>query len=371
VALGHAYDPVVQAAYEQMKLGNNYTRPAPVEVECAETLLSVIDGADQVKFAKDGSTVVSAGVKLARAYTGREYVAICKDHPFFSYNDWFIGTTEVSAGIPDANKSLTLTFHYDDIESLAKLFSDNPGKIACVVLEAARAEDPKEGFLHGVKDLCEKNGAVFLLDEMITGFRWDIGGAQKVYGIQPHLSAFGKAMANGFSLSALAGKREIMELGGLLHKKERVFLLSTTHGAENHALAAAVKTMQIYQQEPVIQKLHEQGEKLKSGIDLVVQQLGVSDYFQVFGRPCNLVYGTKDEEKKASQPFRTLFLQEIIKRGVLAPSFVISYSHSDDDLAHTVNAVGEALEVYKKALEEGVEKYLVGESVKPVYRRYN
>jgi glutamate-1-semialdehyde 2,1-aminomutase len=371
VTLGHAFPATVEAAYRQMLLGNNFTRPAPVEVECAEAFLSHVRTADMVKFAKDGSTVTTAAVKLARAYTGREMVAICADHPFYSYNDWFIGTTEMDSGIPPANTSLTVRFRYNDFESLRLLFEQHSGKIACVLMEAARTDEPRDGFLHRALELCHAEGALFVVDEMITGFRWHNGGAQEVYGFVPDLSCFGKALANGFSLSALAGKRDIMKLGGIRHDKERVFLLSTTHGAENHALAAAIATMAVYRNEPVVEHLYLQGERLRTGIEGITAELGIGEHFRLSGRPCNLLFATLDRDRKPSQLFRTLFLQEMIKRGVIAPSFTVSYSHTSDDIDQTVIAARGALEVYRQALEDGVERYLVGAPVKPVYRRYN
>lgn len=371
VTLGHAYPPVVKAAYRQMQLGMNFTRPSPIEVECAEALLDLIGNADQAKFAKDGSTILTAAVTLARAHTGRDIIAICGDHPFFSYNGWFIGTTEIAAGIPFVIRRMTLKFRYNDINSVRALFDQYPRKIACLVLEAARTKEPSGNFLEELYELCHRNGAVFILDEMITGFRWHLRGAQHVYGIVPDLSCFGKAMANGYALSALVGKREIMELGGLKHEKERVFLLSTTHGAESHALAAALKTIEIYNTENVVEHLYGQGDRLASGIRGIVTELRLQDYFELSGRSCNLIYVTRDQQMSPSQPFRTLFLQELIRRGVIAPSFVVSFSHSDRDIDHTIEAAGEALSVYKKALEEGIDKYLVGPPVKSVYRKFN
>lgn len=371
VTLGHGYQPVVDAAYKQMLIGSNFTRPATVELECAEEFLSLIEGADMVKFAKDGSDATSGAVRLARAYTGRDLIARCVDQPFFSVDDWFIGNTAMSAGIPKAIQALTLQFRYNDIDSLESLFAQNPGKIACVILEAATAVEPESGFLHSVQDLCRKEGAIFVVDEMITGFRWHIGGAQKVYGIQPDLSTFGKAMGNGFSVSALAGRKELMELGGLHHGKERVFLLSTTHGAENHALAAAIRTMQIYRDERVVERLYSQGERLQAGINRAIASLDLVGYFEVLGRPSNLIYATRDQSQQPSQAFRALFLQETIRRGLLMPSLVVSFSHTDADIDRTIDAVGEALRVYRQALENGVEKYLVGRPVKPVFRKFN
>ena len=206
---------------------------------------------------------------------------------------------------------------------------------------------------------------------MITGFRWHNGGGQKFHDIVPDLSAFGKAMANGFSVSALAGKREIMQLGGLHHDRERVFLLSLTHGAETPSLAAAMATMKIYQQEPVVDTLWRQGDRLAAAVNKAIAEHELQDYFMLAGRPCNLVYMTLDREKKRSQAFRTLFLQEIIKRGLLAPSLIVSYSHTDADIDRTAEVFYEALGVYRQAIENGVDNYLVGRPVKPVWRRFN
>jgi glutamate-1-semialdehyde 2,1-aminomutase len=370
VTLGHGYKPVVEAAYRQMQLGNNYTRPAKVEVECAEALLELLPNADQVKFAKDGSTVTTAAVTLARAHTGRDMIAICRDHPFFSYNDWFIGTTEMSAGVPDAVRKLTVSFSYNNIESAQELFDRYPDRIACVILEPSRTEEPVDNFLGKLRQLCHQHGALFILDEMITGFRYHIGGGQTLYGVDPDLSCFGKALGNGFAVSALVGKREFMERGGITHDKERVFLLSTTHGAENHALAAALKVIEIYKTHDIVAALHQKGRRLADGVNRVAADLKLSDHFGAVGRACNLVYFTRDADGNPSQPFRTLFMQEIIKRGVIGPSFVVSYSHSEDDIDRTIEAVADSLQVYKKALADGVEKYLMGRSVKPVERKY-
>jgi glutamate-1-semialdehyde 2,1-aminomutase len=372
VGLGHAYGPVVEAARAELENGCNFTRPASIEVACAEQFLSLIDGAEMVKFCKDGSDATSAAVKIARAYTGRDMIACCADHPFFSTDDWFIGTTAMNAGIPEAITKLTLTFRYNDLNSVRALFRQNPGRIAAVILEAARMEEPRDDFLHKLKDLCHANGALFILDEMITGFRWHHQGAQKVYDIVPDLSTFGKALANGFSVSALAGRSEFMRLGGLDHvDRPRVFLLSTTHGGETHELAAAIATMQIYQSEPVIEHLERQGERLRSLTQEVIRRHGLEAYVGVAGRESCLLYWTRNLDGKPSQAMRTLFLQETIRRGVLMPSLVVSYTHDDEDIERTVAAIDGALGVYRQALDGGVERFLIGRPSEPVMRRHN
>ena len=371
VTLGHAYKPVVDAAYRQMLLGNTFNRPAAIELECAEQVLGMIQGAEMVKFGKNGSDATSASVRLSRAYTGRDMVAICANHPFFSVDDWFIGSTPMSAGIPKAIQELTVKYQYNDIGSIKSLFQQYHEKIACVILEPEKEQEPKNDFLQEVKKICHENGAVFILDEMITGFRWHNGGAQSFYGVIPDLSTFGKAMANGFSVSALLGKKEIMKLGGLGHDKERVFVMSYTYGAENHGLSAALETMKIYEREPVVETLWRQGESLAKGIRMSIDENKLADFIPIMGRPCCLVYGTRDNDKNPSQPFRTLLLQEAMKRGILAPSLVVSYSHTDADIDRTIEVFHEAFHIYRKALDEGIEKYLVGRPVKPVWRRFN
>jgi glutamate-1-semialdehyde 2,1-aminomutase len=371
VTLGHAYDPVVEAAYLEMKLGTNFSRPAKIEVDLAEAMLEIVDGADMVKFAKNGSDVTTAALKLARAYTGRDLIAICADHPFFSVDDWFIGTTEVNAGIPEAITRMTLKFNYNDLDSVRQLFDQYPDQIACLILEPETIVSPTQGFLAGLKELCEANGAVLIFDETITGFRWHLQGAQKFYGVIPHLSTFGKAMGNGFAIAALAGKREIMELGGLDHDKPRVFLLSTTHGAETHALGASLETIRIYRDNDVVGYLWKQGERLSALVNRSIAENHLEGFFELAGRPCNLIFMTHDQNQVRSQPFRTLFMQELIRRGVIGPSFVVSYSHTDADIDRTAEAAHGALAMYRKALDEGIDKYLEGRPVKPVYRRFN
>ena len=371
VTLGHAHPAVIEAAYKAMQLGTNFNRPSPLELEAAEDLLGLIEGGEMVKFAKNGSDVTGGALRLARAHTGRDLVAVCAEHPFFSVDDWFIGTTTINAGVPQAIQDLTVKFHYNDLASVREMFDAHKDRIACVILEAERDKPPQDGFLHGLQRLCRENGSVFVIDEMITGFRWHNGGAQRVHGIVPDLCTFGKALGNGFSIAALVGKKELMELGGLHHRRERVFLISYTHGAESHALAATRATMRIYRTEPVVETLYARGEQLRAGVERSIAEHRLEGHFAVFGRPCCLFYGTRDQDKKPSQPFRTLFLQELIKRGLLAPHFIVSYAHTEDDIRTTVERVHEALAVYRKAIDEGVEKHLVGRSVAPVYRKYN
>ncbi len=370
--LGHCWPSVVEAATRALMVGNNFNRPHELEVQCAEMFLELVPGADMVKFTKDGSSVMTAAVKLARARTGRVRIAMCSDSPFFSYDDWFIGKTSIDNGVPEATKQLSVKFDYNDLDSLEMLFESYPGELACVAMEPSRLVEPEAGFLEGVRKLCDQHGAILIFDETLTGFRVHLNGAQAMYGVEPDLSCFGKAMANGFSLSALAGKRDIMELGGLRQTAEdRVFLLSTTHGAESVALAAAMETMRIYRDEPVIEHLYSMGARLRKGFEKAAADAGVSDHVTIAGRDCNLMYSTVDVDGAPSQSFRTLFLQELCSAGILAPTFYTCYSHSEEDIDLTIDAVRQACAIYRQALDEGVDSHLRGPASESAYRKRN
>lgn len=372
VILGYAYEEVNRKVIEAIQKGNNLTRPTTLELQAAEAFVELIDSVEMVKFAKNGSNVTTAAVKLARAYTGRDYIARCIDHPFFSFDDWFIGSTVMDKGVPEAIKNLTLTFKYGDIEDLQRLFNNYPNKIACVIMEPATTNHPPDGYLQKVRDLAHKNGAIFILDEMITGFRWHIKGAQYYYSVEPDLCTFGKAMANGFSLAALGGKREIMKLGSIeFEGQERVFLLSTTHGAEMSALAAFLATLNIMKSEPVIEHIWEYGNKLISIMNKKAKEFGISEYFIADGVPCSPWYLTYDKNKNISLGMRTLFMQEMLKEKVLMPWIALSYAHRSEELEITEKALEKAFRLYSLALEDGYEKYLQGHVIKPVFRKYN
>jgi len=366
--LGHGFEPVVRAVRGWLENGVNFVRPHRIEREAAERLIELIPSAEMVKFGLNGSDATTAAVRLARAYTGREKVAVCRDQPFFSTDDWFIVTTPMSAGIPEAARRLTVQFSYNDLADLERLFDTYPGEIAAVVMEAETVQPPAAGYFDGVRRLCDRHGALLVLDEMITGFRWHERGAQFVYGIEPDLCTFGKGIANGFPLSALAGRREVMRLGGFADDADRVFLLSQTAGAQPWVLAAMLAVIEVGQQERTSERLHQIGAELRRRVEQVVADAGLSSYFQLRGRDCNLVYLARDQDGRPSQAFRTLVLQEFIARGILAPSFVVCAAHDPAAICQAVDAVAELMPVYQHALESGIENVLRGRPVRPAIR---
>ena len=392
VTLGYANQRVNEAAIKQIENGNNLTRASIVELEAAELFTKIIPGADMVKFAKNGSNATTAAAKIARAFTGRRYICVPRQHPFFSFDDWFIGTTVIERGIPMEHSSSTLLFDYNDVGSLKSLFEHYPGQIAGVMLEPATSVTPcepgcseltldsgcqacpnnRKNFLHQVQALCKKESALFILDEMITGFRWAVEGAGSYFGVQPDLMTFGKGIANGFSVAAVAGRREVMEVGSIdKSETERVFLLSTTHGGEMSGLGAFVETVKIYQEEDVCRHLWEFGLRLKNEMNDLALQLGMQDYFRIEGPPVSLNYLAKGPDGEISLEYRTLFSQEMIRHGVLMPWIAQSWSHNSIELDQTLSAAEHALKVYRKAIENGPGDYLDGPIIKPVFRRFN
>jgi glutamate-1-semialdehyde 2,1-aminomutase len=370
VILGHAYPPVLDAVREELLKGSNFTRPAPIEGELAELLASIVPCGEMSKFAKNGSDVTSAATRLARAHTGRPLIAACKDNPFYSFDDWWIGVTPNNSGIPDNFSAMTLTFQYNNIASLEALFAAHPDQIACVIIEPVALERPRDNFLQKVVDVAHKNGAVAIFDEMISGFRYHVKGAQGLYGATPDLATYGKALANGFSVSALCGSRDIMRLGGIDHDKPRVFLLSATHGAETHSLRAAIKAIQIMRDQDVATHIERLGARLMAGLRAEAKDAGLEGVVECIGYESSPVIICRDRTGAVSMPLRTLFLQEMCAQKILIPYIAISFSHTDAHIDETVAAARKAFAVYAQALEKGVDGLLQGPAVKPVFRRF-
>ena len=370
VTLGHAYEPVIDAVRAVLSDGLSFTRPTELELAAAEDFLAVVPGADMVKFCKNASDATSTAIRLARAATGRDVVVRCHDQPYFSSQDWFVGSLPINRGVPEAVRALSRSFGYNDLESLQHVLEGNAGRVACVIMEAASAlAEPAAGFLEGVRALCDRHGVVLVFDETITGFRWAIGGAQSVYGVTPDLSTWGKAMGNGFPIAALAGRRDLMELGGLNTDEPRVFLLSSTHGAETVSLAVFRAVVREYRRTDPVAVMERQGRMLADGVNAVAAEAGVAEHLSVVGRPSCLVFRTLDREHEPSQAMRTLFLQEILQRGILAQSYVISAAHTDADVEQTIDAARGALPAYRKALETGrPEELFTGRPVAPAHR---
>lgn len=361
ITLGYAYPSVNEAIIKQLEQGITFSLMHPLEVELSELLVEVIPCAEMVRFGKNGSDVTTAAVRVARAYTGREKIACCGYH---GWQDWYIGTTPMNRGVPKSTRELTLPFEFNNIGSLEKIFTENPGEIAAVIIEPVTLKIPENNFLRDVKALTHFNGAVLVFDEIVSGFRIALGGAQEYFSVIPDLATFGKGMANGMPLSAVVGKREIMK------EFEETFF-SFTFGGEALSLAAAVATITEIRERNSIAHFFKQGSKLKEGYNQLTQSLCLTEYTQSIGLPAYSGVTFRDAAGKDSLELKSLFQQEMIKKGILTLGVnLLCLSHSDDDIDKTLAAYETALRKIKKAMDEGnIVKYLEGKQIRPVLRK--
>lgn len=359
LSLGYAYDKVDDAIREQLKDGITFSLMHPLEVEVAQLINKVVPNAESVRYSKVGADVTSAAVRLARAYTGRNKVLCCGYH---GWHDWYIAVTDRNKGIPQSIQDLSYTFNYNDIQSVIDSIDEDT---ACVILEPFVFDEPKDNFLHKLRDICTENGTVLIFDEMWTGFRVAVGGAQEYFGVKADLACFSKAVANGMPISILTGKKEIMQL------LEKDVFFFTTFGGEALSLAAVKATVTEIIEKNVPAYLAKQGRKLKDGYNAIANKLGM-DYTKCSGFDCRTII-TFDAEKSGCNPLemKSLVQQEMIKRGILWGGFHnMSFSHTDEDIEYTLKAYEDVLPILKKAVEaKNVKAYLRGEPVEPVFRR--
>jgi glutamate-1-semialdehyde aminotransferase len=357
LSLGYAYPAVDEAIRAQLQDGITFSQMHPLEVEVAERVRELVPGAEMVRFSKTGCDVTSAAVRLARAFTGRRKVLCCGYH---GWHDWYISVTDRSGGVPSDVKDLTFTFNYNDMESVLDGLDDDT---ACVILEPVAFEAPRDSFLHQLRNVCDERGIVLVFDEMWTGFRLDLGGAQARYGVTADLACFSKAVANGMPLSVLTGRREIM------HLCERDVFFFTTFGGEALSLAAARATLDELRDRDVPAVLAARGKRLKDGVNEIARALGM-DYVKCVGLDCRTLV-TFDE--KAGPPLyqKSLVQQELIKRGILWSGFHnLSYSHTDEDLDHALAAYREVFALLDGAVRrQEVRALLRGAPVEPVFRK--
>ncbi|PWR04545.1 glutamate-1-semialdehyde 2,1-aminomutase [Meridianimarinicoccus roseus] len=392
VTLGYAHPAVNAAAIAEIGKGVGLTRASMTELHAAERLNDLIPAVEMVKFAKNGSNVTTAAVKIARAHTRRRYVCVPRQHPFFSFDDWFIGATAIKRGVLAEHAETTLLFDYNDSASLEALFTAYPDQIAAVMLEPATHLTPcpgdcpvtwprtacaacpntSENFLQKVRALAHANGALFILDEMITGFRWHVKGAQHFFGVTPDLVTFGKAMANGFPLAAVGGKAEYMEVGAINRPgMERTFLLSSTHGGEMPSLGAFLAASRLCEEEDVPTHLWDYGAALRDGLRGLAAERGIAEHFVLEGPAVALNYVTRDAAGQPSPVMRTIFSQEMLRNGVMIPWISVSLAHGDPELDQTLTAAAAALDTYAAALDGDPARFLDGDAVKPVFRKVN
>jgi len=357
LSLGYSYPSVDEAIKKQLEDGITFSMMHPLEVEVAEMIHQIIPNADMVRYSKTGADVTSAAVRLARAYTGKNKILCCGYH---GWHDWYIAVTARNNGIPEAVQAISFTFNYNDIDSVKNSIDDD---VAAIILEPVVFAEPKDNFLHKVADLCKEKNIILIFDEMWTGFRMALGGAQEYFGIVPDLATYSKAIANGMPISVLTGKKEIMQLAD-----EDIFFY-TTFGGEALSLAATKATIQELKEKDVPKFLVQQGKKLKDGYNEIAKKLKIEST-KAIGYYWRSM-ATFDEKFGDPLIQKSIMQQEMIKRGVLWQGFFnMSFSHSDEDVNYTLQALEESLFVLKNAIEKNnLKETLKGEPVVPVFRK--
>lgn len=360
ITLGHGDPDITEAVIAQAKEGAVFSLAHPLETIVAEKIVEMIPCAEMVRFGKNGSDATTGCVRLARAYTGRDHIAMCGYH---GWQDWSIGTTARDRGVPATTKALTHTFPYNDLDALDQVLKSQPDGFAAVIMEPVAFTKPTPGYLEDVRDLAHKHGALFVMDEIVTAFRYRGGSAQAMYGVTPDLCSLGKGMANGFPISVVAGRADIMKL------MEEIFF-SFTMGGETVSLAAANALIDKVRAKNTLDAIAIEGERLMSGLSALIAKHGLSDVMSVSGDPCWQLITIQDRPNLSQWDLKTLWVQETARRGVLNIGIhFIGYSHTAEVIAEGLAAYDEALAVMKAAVDAGSTAGLLEcEPLKPLFR---
>ena len=360
VVLGYNDIDVTNAVKRQIDNGVSFSLPHPLEMEVAEMLVEMIPCADMVRFGKNGTDATSAAIRLARAYTGREHVVVCGYH---GWQDWYIGSTSHYLGVPKAVRELTHSFSFNDLKSLQKVFDEFPGQIAAVIMEPMNVTWPEKGFLENVKKLCHENDALLIFDETITGCRFAKGGAQELFNVIPDLATFGKGLANGFPLSAVVGRTDILTL------MEDIFF-SGTFAGETASLAAAKVVLTKVRDGGILEHIYTQGEKVLNGVSECIKRYDAENIIEISGHPAWTIITLKDVAPYKSWEIKTLYLQEMFRRGIITiGSHNMSYAHTDEDVKSLLQAYDEVIPTLKTAIDEkSLNKILEAEPLQPLFK---
>ncbi len=359
--LGYADDDVNSAVIEQLELGSTFSLANELEVDVTELLIQTIPCAEAARFGKNGADATTVAVRVARAVTERDHIAYCGYH---GWHDWYIANTDLNTGIPEFNQKLAHSFTYNNLDSLEEIFARHPGKVACVIMEPLTILEPEDNFLQRVKEMAHHHGALLIFDEIITGFRFAIGGAQEMTGVIPDLATFAKAISNGIPLSAIVGKKEYMSA------LEKTFF-SFTYGGDCIGLSAAKACIPKIQRENVPDHLAETGYLLKENFNALADQLGLSEFIRCVGYPCRSIVSFDGLGRFDSLEIKSYFQQELLRRGILWAGYhALSFSHQKDDIESTLNAFEDVMKLFRKIVDgtESLRSFIEGEPVKQVFR---
>ena len=362
ITIGYNVKEINDAVKAQLDKGISFSLQAEVEVELAEKIIEIIPCAEMVRFVKNGGDATTAAIRLARAHTGRDVVALSGYH---GMHDWSIGSTENNRGIPEAISNLTKTFEYNNIESLEKLFNQYPNEIAAVILEPIQANGPKDDFLQKVKQLTHENGAVLIFDEVVSGFRYALGGASEYYDVVPDMAAFGKGMGNGLPISAVAGKKEIME------QIEEGIFVSTTFGGEALSMAGSLAALEILEKPGVYEHIWNLGTILKEGLEKLINKYELNDVILVSGLPPHCGVEFEDVGSLDYLDINSIYSQAMIHNGIITVGINnINLSHTEEEINAYLKAAEEGMINIKKAIEQdSTDGIIIGKKVDPVFKR--
>ena len=361
LVLGYSDPDVNAAVIKQLEKGSTFSLMNELEVSVSKLLVDIIPCAEMVRFGKNGADATTAGVRVARAITNRDHIAYCGYH---GWHDWYIANTDLNSGIPDFNKKLAHSFSYNNLDSLEKVFKEYPDQVAIVIMEPLTVLKPKNNFLHEVQKMAKHYGAILMFDEIITGFRFSLGGAQDLLGVTPDLSSFGKGISNGIPLSALVGKKEYMEA------LDKTFF-SFTYGGDCIGLSAAEACIPKLQRENVPDHLWNVGKVLKDGFNQLAATHNLEEFMQCIGYPCRSIISFNGRGKYNELELKSILQQELVRRGVLWTGYhALSWTHTSKEINLTLNAYDESMSVVKNIITTGtrIRDHIEGSLIKPVFR---
>jgi glutamate-1-semialdehyde 2,1-aminomutase len=360
ITVGYRNRTVERAVLKQLRRGTIYSLPGKLEFQVAEKICHLVPSSEKVRFAKNGTDATSAAIRLARAYTSRDHVAVCGYH---GWQDWSIGTTTRNKGVPDQVSSLSHTFQYNSCESLESLFKKFPDQIAAVIMEPMTGDFPQHEFLESVQELTKANGAVLIFDETITGFRFSEGGAQELFNVVPDITTLGKGMANGYPLSAVVGNSEIMK------EMEEIFF-SGTFGGELLSLAAADAVLDMHLDRAVVPELSQVGLDISDMVQELILDYGLNEVLELKGHSSWKILSWTKAETYSINQIKTLFLQEMFAMGVLIiGSHNVSTAFGSKEIVKVRRAYDHTFNIISRGLREGdLEKYLKVEPAEPLFK---
>lgn len=340
IILGYGHPAVDEAVRHQLDSGVLFSMASPLELDLAERLVSSVPGLDQVRYLKSGNEVNHVAIRLARAYTSRDTIITCGYH---GHGDWFSCGAGASTpwawprkgnGVPELLDQFIIKVPYGDIDELESAFASQGSEIAGMMMVPYDwNENVAHDFVHRARELTDNNGSVLMFDQILTGFRLALGGAQEFFGTIPDLSTYGKAVANGFPLAVVGGKKEVMKMF------DRV-MVTTTHAGETLSLAAGLATLGVLQAEPVLDHIWKMGTELQDGFNRIAARAGLAA--RAYGLPPAVQIRFSDDVDEDILMRRHVF-GELLGLGIFPNTpFLINYAHKDEHIRETLTAIESA-----------------------------